>query len=84
MLLNFCGIRTDLVEYTVDRNPYKQGVFPPGLLIPIKHPEALDQDQPDCILICSGNFTEEITGHLAHARESGTQFVVPTPEVLVP
>ena len=45
-LLNYCGIRTDLLDYTVDRNPYKQGQFLPGTHIPIMHPEALEQDGP--------------------------------------
>jgi SAM-dependent methyltransferase len=82
-LLNFCGIRTDLLEYTVDRNPYKQGQFLPGTHIPIKHPEALEQDRPDYILILPWNLKEEIVDQLAYAREWGAQFVVPIPEVQV-
>jgi SAM-dependent methyltransferase len=82
-LLNFCGIRTDLVEYTVDRNPYKQGQFLPGTHIPIKHPEALEQDRPDYILILPWNLKEEIVRQLGHAREWGAQFVVPIPRVQV-
>jgi SAM-dependent methyltransferase len=82
-LLNFCGIRTDLLEYTVDRNPYKQGQFLPGTHIPIKHPEVLEQDRPDYILILPWNLKEEIVEQLAYAREWGAQFVVPIPEVQV-
>ena len=82
-LLNFCGIRTDLLEYTVDRNPYKQGQFLPGTHIPIKHPEALEQDRPDYILILPWNLKEEILEQLAYAREWGAQFIVPIPEVEV-
>jgi SAM-dependent methyltransferase len=82
-LLNFCGIRTDLLEYTVDRNPYKQGQFLPGTHIPIKHPEALEQDRPDYILILPWNLKEEIVEQLAYAREWGAQFVVPIPQVQV-
>jgi SAM-dependent methyltransferase len=82
-LLNFCGIRTDLLEYTVDRNPYKQGMFLPGTHIPIKHPESLEQDRPDYILILPWNLKEEIVEQLAHAREWGAQFIVPIPEVQV-
>ena len=82
-LLNFCGIRTDLLEYTVDRNPYKQGQFLPGTHIPIKHPEALEQDRPDYILILPWNLTQEIVEQLAYARAWGAQFVVPIPEVQV-
>ena len=82
-LLNFCGIRTDLLEYTVDRNPYKQGMFLPGTHIPIKHPEALEQDRPDYIVILPWNLKEEIVQQLAYAREWGAKFVVPIPEVEV-
>ena len=82
-LLNFCGIRTDLVEYTVDRNPYKQGQFLPGTHIPIKHPEVLEQDRPDYILILPWNLKEEIVEQLAYAREWGAQFIVPIPQVQV-
>jgi C-methyltransferase C-terminal domain len=82
-LLNFCGIRTDLLEYTVDRNPYKQGQFLPGTHIPIRHPEALEQDRPDYILILPWNLKEEIVEQLAYAREWGAQFIVPIPEVQV-
>jgi SAM-dependent methyltransferase len=82
-LLNFCGIRTDLVEYTVDRNPYKQGMFLPGTRIPIRHPEALEQDAPDFVLILPWNLRDEIAGQLAHMRERGTRFVVPIPEVQI-
>jgi SAM-dependent methyltransferase len=82
-LLNFCGIRTDLLEYTVDRNPYKQGMFLPGTHIPIKHPEALEQDRPDYILILPWNLKEEIVQQLAHAREWGAKFIIPIPEVQV-
>jgi SAM-dependent methyltransferase len=82
-LLNFCGIRTDLLEYTVDRNPYKQGQFLPGTHIPIRHPEVLEHDRPDYILILPWNLKEEIVEQLAHAREWGARFVVPIPEVQV-
>ena len=82
-LLNFCGIRTDLLQYTVDRNPYKQGMFLPGTHIPIKHPEALEQDRPDFILILPWNLKEEIMKQLAHAREWGAKFIIPIPEVQV-
>jgi SAM-dependent methyltransferase len=80
-LLNYCGIRTDLLEFTVDRNPYKQGQFLPGTHIPIRHPEALEQERPDYILILPWNLKQEIVAQLAHAREWGARFVVPIPEV---
>jgi SAM-dependent methyltransferase len=82
-LLNYCGIRTDLVDYTVDRNPYKQGQFLPGTRIPILHPEVLEQDQPDYILILPWNLTQEIVAQLDYTREWGTRFVVPIPGVQV-
>jgi SAM-dependent methyltransferase len=82
-LLNFCGIRTDLLDYTVDRNPYKQGQFLPGTHIPIRHPEALEQDRPDYILILPWNLEEEIVEQLSYAREWGAQFVIPIPQVHV-
>jgi hypothetical protein len=82
-LLNYCGIRTDLLDYTVDRNPYKQGQFLPGTHIPILHPEVLEQDRPDYILILPWNLKEEIMAQLEYAREWGARFVVPIPRVEV-
>jgi len=82
-LLNYCGIRTDLLAYTVDRNPYKQGQFLPGTHIPIRHPEVLEQDRPDYILILPWNLKEEIVAQLGYVREWGARFVVPIPRVEV-
>lgn len=82
-LLNFCGIRTDLLDYTVDRNPYKQGMLLPGTHIPIRDPEAIERDRPDYILILPWNLTLEIIEQLAHARDWGAQFIVPIPTVRV-
>jgi 2-polyprenyl-3-methyl-5-hydroxy-6-metoxy-1,4-benzoquinol methylase len=82
-LLNYCGIRTDLVDFTVDRNPYKQGQYLPGTRIPIRHPDALDRARPDFILILPWNLRDEIVAQLAHARDWGARFVVPIPEVEV-
>jgi C-methyltransferase C-terminal domain/Putative zinc binding domain/Methyltransferase domain len=82
-LLNYCGIRTDLLDFTVDRNPYKQGQFLPGTHIPIRHPEALEQARPDFILILPWNLKEEIVAQLSYAREWGARCVVPIPEVEV-
>ena len=83
-LLNYCGIRTDLLEFTVDRNPYKQGQFLPGTHIPIRHPEALEQARPDFVLILPWNLTDEIVAQLSNVREWGGRFVVPIPEVRGP
>jgi SAM-dependent methyltransferase len=82
-LLNYCGIRTDLLEFTVDRNPYKQGQFLPGTHIPILHPDALERAKPDYILILPWNLTREIVQQLDYARAWGAQFVVPIPGVEV-
>jgi SAM-dependent methyltransferase len=82
-LLNYCGIRTDLLEFTVDRNPYKQGMFLPGTHIPIRHPEALEQARPDYVLILPWNLKEEIVAQLSYVREWGARCVVPIPEVEV-
>jgi SAM-dependent methyltransferase len=82
-LLNYCGIRADLLEFTVDRNPYKQGQFLPGTHIPIHAPEALERARPDYILILPWNLVDEIVDQLSYAREWGAQFVVPIPKVTV-
>jgi SAM-dependent methyltransferase len=82
-LLNYCGIRTDLVDYTVDRNPYKHGRFTPGTRIPIHPPERLAETRPDYILILPWNLKDEIMTQLAYARDWGARFVVPIPEVKV-
>ena len=82
-LLNYCGIRTDLLEFTVDRNPYKQGQFLPGTHIPIHHPEALERARSDFILILPWNLKDEIATQLSYTREWGARIVVPIPEVQV-
>jgi SAM-dependent methyltransferase len=79
-LLNYCGIRTDFLDFTVDRNPYKHGRFLPGTHIPIHSPEHLDRARPDYIFILPWNLRDEILGQLAHAREWGARFIVPIPE----
>jgi hypothetical protein len=79
-LLNFCGIRTDLIEFTVDRNPYKHGRFLPGTRIPVLAPDALDAARPDYVLILPWNLREEIVRQLRHIRGWGGRFVVPIPE----
>jgi hypothetical protein len=82
-LLNYCGIRTDFLDYTVDRNPYKHGRFTPGTHIPIFPPQRLAETRPDYILILPWNLKDEIIDQLAYAREWGARFVVPIPEVTV-
>ena len=82
-LLNYCGIRTDFLDYTVDRNPYKHGKFLPGTHIPIHGPERLAETRPDYILILPWNLKEEIVAQLAYTRQWGAQFVVPIPELTI-
>ena len=82
-LLNYCGIRTDFIDYTVDRNPYKQGCFLPGTHIPIFPPEKIAQTRPDYVFILPWNLKDEIIGQLGYIREWGGQFVVPIPEIQV-
>jgi len=80
-LLHYCGIGRDLLEYTVDRSPYKQGRFLPGNRIPIFHPDRIRETKPDYVLILPWNLKDEIMEQLAYIREWGGQFVVPIPEV---
>lgn len=82
-LLNYCGIRTDFLDFTVDRNPYKQGKFAPGTRIPILGPKELEEARPDYVLILPWNLRDEIAAQLEYIREWGGQFVVPIPEVEV-
>lgn len=81
-LLNYCGIRTDLVAYAVDRNPYKHGRFTPGTHIPIHPPEHLARTRPDVILILPWNLKDEIATQLAYTREWGATLVVPVPTTM--
>ncbi len=80
-LLNYCGIRTDFLDFTVDRNPYKQGKFLPGTHIPILTPDKLLEARPDYVLILPWNFKDEIIKQMAEIREWGGKFVVPIPTV---
>jgi hypothetical protein len=82
-LLNYCGIRTDFLDYTVDRNPYKHGKFTPGTHIPIFSPDRIDETTPDYVLILPWNFKDEIMTQMAHISRWGGKFVVPTPELKV-
>jgi C-methyltransferase C-terminal domain/Putative zinc binding domain/Methyltransferase domain len=82
-LLNYCGIRTDLLDYTVDRNPYKQGKHTPGTHIPIHAPERIAETKPDVIVILPWNLAREISGQLAYTAEWGAKLVVPIPRARV-
>jgi SAM-dependent methyltransferase len=82
-LLNYCGIRTDFLDFTVDRNPYKQGKYLPGTHIPILAPEALAEARPEFVFILPWNLKDEIMSQLAYIREWGGRFVVPIPQLRV-
>lgn len=82
-LLNYCGIRTDFLDYTVDRNPYKQGKFTPGTHIPIYGPEKIRETRPDYLLILPWNLKEEIMMEMEHIREWSGRFIIPIPDVQI-
>jgi hypothetical protein len=82
-LLNYCGIRTDFIDFTVDRSPHKQGHYLPGTRIPIFHPDKIMEERPDYLLILPWNLKEEIMGQMAHIRDWGGRFVVLIPDVQV-
>lgn len=82
-LLNYCGIRTDFLDYTVDRNPYKQGKYTPGTRIPILPPEKIMETKPDYVFVLPWNLKEEVMAQNSFIREWGGKFVVPIPELRV-
>ena len=82
-LLNYCGVRTDLMNYTVDRSPHKQDHFLPGVHIPIYAPDQIRQTRPDYVLILPWNLREEVMQQMSYVREWGGKFVVPIPKVQV-
>jgi len=82
-LLNYCAIRTDFLEYTVDRSPHKQGKFLPGTRIPVCSPDRIRETRPDYLLILPWNLKDEIMQQNSYIQEWGGQFVVPIPQVTV-
>jgi SAM-dependent methyltransferase len=82
-LLNYCGVRTDFIDYTVDRSPHKQGVYLPGTHIPVRHPDEIAKTKPDYIFILPWNLKDEIISQLSYAREWGAKFILPIPQVEV-
>jgi hypothetical protein len=82
-LMNYCGIRDDLVDYVVDKSPYKQNHFMPGVRLPIYGPEKIFETKPDYVLILPWNLQNEITVEMAAIKKWGGKFVVPIPEVLI-
>ena len=82
-LLNYCGIGTDFIDYTVDRNPFKHGRFTPGTHIPIYAPERIAETRPDYVLILPWNLKNEIMQQMAKIREWGGKFIIPIPEARI-
>jgi SAM-dependent methyltransferase len=82
-LLNYCGIRGDFVDYVVDRSPHKQGLFMPGVRLPIHPPERVAETRPDYLLLLAWNLREEIAQQMQFVREWGCRFVAPLPTVEV-
>src|SRR2546423_9226253 len=80
-LLNYCGIGTDFLDFTVDRNPHKHGRYTPGMHIPIRPVEEIDTARPDYILILPWNLKNEIVEQMDHVGDWGAKFVVPIPTV---
>jgi hypothetical protein len=80
-LLNHCGIRSDLMAYTVDRSPHKQGMFLPGTHIPIHHPDRIAADRPDYIVVLPWNLRTELIAQLGYVREWGGRLVFPIPSL---
>ncbi len=82
-LLNYCGIRTDFLDYVVDRNPYKHGKFTPGTHIPIYNVDKIKETRPDYVLILPWNFKDEIMRQMSYIRDWGGKFIVPIPEAKI-
>jgi len=82
-LLNYCGVGRDFIDYTVDRNPYKQGRFTPGMHIPIYHPDKIHETKPDYILILPWNLRREIMQQMSFVREWGCKFIIPIPTAAI-
>ena len=80
-LLNYCGVRTDFIDYTVDRNPYKHGKYLPGTHVPVHPTERIAETRPDYIVILPWNLRDEIASQLEYTREWGAKLVVPIPEL---
>ena len=82
-LLNYCGITADLVEYTVDKSPYKQNLYTPGAHLPVYHPDKLVKDLPDYVLLLAWNFADEILEQQKAYRGKGGKFILPIPEIRI-
>ena len=83
VMLNYCGIRDDILDYLVDISPAKQGLSMPGVRLPINHPDKIKESRPDFVLILPWNLSAEIINQLEFIREWGGQFIVPIPEAQI-
>lgn len=82
-LLNYCGIKTDFIDYTVDRNPYKQGHYLPGSHIPVEAPDKIKETKPDYLFVLAWNLKDEIMEQMSYIREWNGRFVIPIPKIKV-
>ena len=82
-MLNYCGIGTDIIDYTVDKNPHKQNHYLPGMHIPIYDPTRIRETKPDYVIILAWNIKEEIIAQTEDIRDWGGKFVVLIPDVEV-
>jgi hypothetical protein len=82
-LLNYCGVGRELIDFVVDRSPYKQGLYTPGTHLPILDPGALIERQPDAVLLLAWNFADEILAAQAEYRRRGGKFIVPVPQLRI-
>jgi SAM-dependent methyltransferase len=82
-LLNYCGIRTDFIDFTVDKNPYKHGRYLPGTHIPILAPGSIEKMRPDYVLVLPWNLKDEIMKQMAYVRDWGGRFIIPIPEPVI-
>ena len=81
--MNYFGIGRDYLDYVVDRSPHKQGRYMPGVHLPIHAPSRLLEDRPDCVLLLTWNFADEILEQQAEFRQGGGRFIIPVPAVRV-
>ena len=82
-MLNYCKIEKNFIDYVVDQNPYKQGLFLPGTHIPIKSPDEIQKTKPDYIIILPWNLKDEIMEQMKEIKDWGGKFVIPIPEVYI-
>jgi hypothetical protein len=82
-LLNYLGVRTDFIDYTVDHNPHKQGQYLPGTTIPVKSPDRIFEDKPDYVLILPWNWADELRSKMAGIAAWGGRFVVMLPTITI-